>query len=356
MDRGISISGRVIDDESDCYVIAELGHNHQGDMQTALQLIREAAQSGADAVKLQKRHNRKLFTKAMFDSPYENRNSYGATYGEHREFLEFDAAQYRELMDCAASLGVALFATAFDPWSADFLAELGMPAFKIASGDLTNLPLLRHVADLGKPLVISTGGAAMDDVRRAFAAVSALNGEICLLQCTSGYPSEFHELNLRVIETFRREFPSAVVGLSAHDSGIAMPVVAYVLGARVVEKHFTLNRAMRGTDHAFSLEPVGLRKMVRDLRRARVAMGDGVKAPFESELKPLGKMSKKLVAARDLPAGQVLALADVAVKSPGGGGLAPYELDSVLGRTLLRPLAEDEALDWADLTDLNGLA
>lgn len=349
MDRRMTINGRVIDDAADCYVIAEVGHNHQGEMKTALEMIREAAQCGADAVKLQKRHNRGLFTKAMFDSPYDNRNSFGSTYGEHRERLEFDAAQYRELKDYAGSLGVALFATAFDPWSADFLAELDMPAFKLASGDLTNLPLLKHVAGMGKPMILSTGGAAMDDVRRAYDAISPINPQVALLQCTSGYPSEFHELNLRVIETFRREFPASVVGLSAHDSGIAMSLAAYVLGARIIEKHFTLNRAMRGTDHSFSLEPVGLRKMVRDLRRARIAMGDGIKAPFDSELKPLKKMAKKLVAARDLPAGHVLTVRDVAVKSPGDGGLAPFELDNVLGRTLSRNLAEDEALAFADL-------
>jgi sialic acid synthase len=144
-----------------------------------------------------------------------------------------------------------------------------------------------------------------------------------------------------VITTFRERFPDVVIGLSSHDSGIAMALAGYVLGARVVEKHFTLNRAMKGTDHAFSLEPTGLRKMVRDLQRARVALGDGVKATYKSEEAPLLKMSKKLVAARDLPAGHVLAREDIAIKSPSDG-LPPYELDNVLGKELRQGLREDE--------------
>ena len=150
---------------------------------------------------------------------------------------------------------MTFFATAFDLASADFLAELDMPAYKIASADLINTPLLRHVASTGKPVVLSTGGATLDDVRRGHETVAEINPQIVLLQCTAGYPAEWDELDLRVITTYRECFPAAVVGLSSHDSGIAMAVAAYVLGARVIEKHFTLNRALKGTDHRFSLEP-----------------------------------------------------------------------------------------------------
>ncbi len=342
MARSILLDGKLVDESSDCYVIAEIGHNHQGSLDTAMELVRQAAESGADAVKLQKRDNRAIYTKAMFDKPYENRNSYGDTYGKHREFLEFGRSQFLALRDYAKELGLTLFATAFDQGSADFLAELDMPLFKIASGDLWNLPLLRHVAALGKPMIISTGGAEFADVRRAVEAILPINRQLAVLQCTSGYPSAFEELNLRVIETYRREFPECVVGLSAHDSGIAMAVVAYVLGGRIVEKHFTLNRAMRGTDHAFSLEPVGLRKMIRDLKRTRVAFGDGVKQPLETEKAPLTKMRKQIVAARDLPAGHVLAMADLGFKSPLTTGLQPYDLELVLGATTVAPLCADD--------------
>jgi N-acetylneuraminate synthase/sialic acid synthase len=223
-----------------------------------------------------------------------------------------------------------------------------MPAYKIASGDLTNIPLLRHVAKFGKPMIISTGGGTLNDVKRVYDEIRPINPRIALLQCTAGYPPAWEELNLRAIETYRELFPDVVVGLSSHDSGIAMGPVAYVLGARIIEKHFTLNRAMKGTDHAFSLESPGLRRLCRDLKRTRVALGDGVKRRYDSEASPLTKMGKKLVAARALPAGTVLTTADVAIKSPGDG-LPPYEFDKVIGKRLTKALAEDDAIRSADL-------
>jgi len=180
-------------------------------------------------------------------------------------------------------------------------------------------------------------------VNRAYDAVMPINPQLCLLQCTAGYPAAFEELNLRVITTFRERFPQLVVGLSSHDNGIAMALAAYMLGARVVEKHFTLNHTWKGTDHAFSLEPIGLQKMVRDLRRARVAMGDGVKRVYDSEVTPMVKMGKQLVAARDLPAGHAIRREDIAIKSPGGG-LQPYEIDKVIGRTTRAALKADDAI------------
>ena len=348
MERKLVIQGREISEDSDCYVIAEIGHNHQGSLKTAKELFIAAKECGVDAVKLQKRDNRALYTQEMYNKPYENENSFGATYGEHREFLEFGLAEYQELQGFARELGLAFFATAFDFKSADFLAELETPAFKIASGDLRNIPLLKYVAGFQKPVVVSTGGGTIDDVKRAYDAVMPINTQLCILQCTAGYPCAFEEMNLRVISTFREQFPDIVVGLSSHDNGIAMVVAAYVLGARVIEKHFTLNRAMKGTDHAFSLERAGMRRVVRDLQRARVALGDGVKATYSSERTPLLKMGKKLVAARDLPANHVLSLDDVAIKSPSDG-TPPYELDRVLGRKTLRPLREDENILFDDL-------
>jgi sialic acid synthase len=349
--RALRIDEFEITDDGDCYVIAEIGHNHQGSVEKARQLFDEAKACGAHAVKLQKRDNRGLYTREMYNKPYENENSYGATYGEHREYLEFGKPEYEELKAYAAEIGITFFATAFDLASADFLAELDMSAYKIASADLINTPLLRHVAEAGKPMILSTGGATLDDVRRGYETVAEVNDQVALLQCTAGYPAEWTELDLRVITTYRECFPSAVVGLSSHDSGIAMAVAGYVLGARMVEKHFTLNRALKGTDHRFSLEPVGLRKMVRDLRRTRLALGDGMKTMYPSETEPIVKMAKKLVAARNLPAGHVLRLEDVAMKSPGDG-LPPYELDRVVGRTLRHPIATDSALTFELLEEL----
>jgi N-acetylneuraminate synthase/sialic acid synthase len=341
--RKIIINGQTIDDTTDCWVIAEIGHNHQGSVKTCMEMFKVAKECGANAVKLQKRNNRSLYTQAAYSKPYDNENSYGATYGEHREALEFGESEYRELKAYAREIGVTMFATAFDFASVAFLAKLEMPAFKVASGDLKNIPLLTAMAHVGKPIVLSTGGGTMEDVNRAYDAIMAINPQLCLLQCTAGYPAAFEELNLRVIATFRERFPQTVVGLSSHDNGIAMAVAAYILGARVVEKHFTLNHTWKGTDHAFSLEPIGFQKMVRDLRRVRVAMGDGVKRVYQSEVTPMVKMGKSLVAARELPAGHALSREDIAIKSPGGG-LQPYEIDKVIGRTTRTALKADETI------------
>ncbi len=348
MSRALTIDGITIDDDSDCYVIAEIGHNHQGDLEKCKQMFKAAKECGAHAAKLQKRDNRALFTRQMYDSPYNSENAYAETYGAHREFLEFGRDEYQELQAYAKELGITFFSTAFDHKSADFLADLDMPAYKIASGDITNIPLIKYVAEIGKPMVISTGGATMMDVERAYEAVMPINSQVCIMQCTSGYPPEWSELNLKVIDTYRHDFPDIVIGFSAHDNGIAMPLVAYTLGARMIEKHFTLNRAWKGTDQAFSLEPVGLRKMVRDLERARISMGDGRKHRYPSEEKPLFKMAKKLVAARDLPAGHKVTAEDIAIKVPNDG-LPPYEVDRVIGRELKHAMTEDQDFKLEDL-------
>ena len=341
MTRKLTIDGFTITDESDCYVIAEIGHNHQGSVEKAKELFKTAKECGVNAVKLQKRDNKSLFTKAAYYRPYDNRNSFGATYGEHREFLEFGKKEYVELQQYSKEIGVTMFATAFDFPSADFLAELDMPLYKIASGDLKNTPLLKHVAKIGKPMIISTGGGTMEDAQRAYDAIMPINQQLCIMQCTSSYPAEYEDLNLRVIETFREQFKDVTIGLSDHENGIAMAVASYVLGARTVEQHFTLNHTWKGTDHAFSLEPIGMRKLVRDLRRLKLALGDGQKIVKPNEVTPIVKMSKKLVAAHDLPAGHKLTVSDIAIKSPGDG-LPPYELDNVIGKTLKISMLEDE--------------
>jgi N-acetylneuraminate synthase/sialic acid synthase len=350
MNRELSIDGVRIADDAPCYVIAEIGHNHQGDVQKAKELFRVARLCGANAVKLQKRHNRTLFTQEMYDSPYHSENAFGATYGEHREALELGHDAHEELIAYARQIGITMFSTPFDIRSADFLEGFDMPAYKIASGDLTNTPLLWHVASFGKPVLLSTGGADMADVRRAYETIRPLNDQIAVMQCTAGYPPAWEELNLRVIQTFREEFPDAVIGFSSHDSGIAMALVGYVLGARIIEKHFTLNRAMKGTDHAFSLEHSGLEKMVRDLKRAHIAMGDGVKRRYASEEKPLLKMAKKIVAAHEIAEGHVLTEEDLAIKSPSDG-LPPYELGKLLGKPVRHAMREDESISFADLRE-----
>jgi N-acetylneuraminate synthase/sialic acid synthase len=347
--RQIVLDGTTVNDDSDCYVIAEIGHNHQGSIKKALEMIKVAKNCGANAVKFQKRSNRTLFTKKLYNLPYENENSYGPTYGKHREALEFGIEEYRVLIDYAKEIDITLFATAFDFESVDFLANLDMPMYKIASADLQNTPLLKYIAAIGRPVILSTGGGDMNDILRAHETIMPINRQLCLLQCTAAYPiEEYEDMNLRVISTMRELFPDNVIGLSDHENGITMALVSYMLGARIIEKHFTLNRAWHGTDHAFSLSPNGLRRLTRDLHRTRIALGDGKKRRLKCEEKPLEKMSKKLVASRKLPAGHVLTEDDIAIKSPGDG-LPPYEFERIIGKTVIRPLDEDDDILFDNL-------
>jgi len=207
--------------------------------------------------------------------------------------------------------------------------------------------LLKYVAKIGKPMVISTGGASIEDVDAAIATIKEEGAPLAVLQCTAAYPPKYEELNLNVIKTFRDRYPDVVVGYSGHDSGIAMSLAAYILGARVIEKHFTLNRAMKGTDHAFSLEPDGLRKLVRDLDRARLALGSGLKETYPSEKEPLIKMGKKIVAIREIKSGEVISQNDLGYKSPGDG-LSPALAGDVIGKRSSRLIHAGETLTVDD--------
>ena len=337
-----------VSQESQPFVIAEVGHNHQGDLETCKKLIKAAADSGASAVKLQKRDNKELFTPEAFNSPYLSENAFGLTYGAHREFLEFSEEEYLECISFAQECGILFFATAFDLRSAEFLNNLNVPAFKIASGDLKSIPLIEYVAKFGKPVIISTGGGTLEDIDNAVSILERAGVSYAVLQCTAAYPPKFEELNLRVIPEFMKRYPNAVIGYSGHDSGIAMPLVAYILGARIIEKHFTLNRTMKGTDHAFSLEPQGMRKLVRDLERARLALGDGNKTIYESERAPLIKMGKSLYASRDIKNGEILTASDIEMRSPAQG-LSPNLISSLIGTRVSRDFLKFEPFLSSDL-------
>ena len=293
--REITIWGRRIADDEPCYVIAELGHNHGGSLDTARQMIAASADAGVSACKLQKRDNATLYSPSMLRMPYENPASFGATYGAHRQALEFSLSQIEACQVEARKHDIAMFATAFDEHSADLLMRMPVqpPAIKIHSGGLTDYPLLRHVASYGVPLILSTGGGDQADIDQAVQTITAYHSQLAILHCTASYPvTNYREMNLRCIQTFRDRYPDLVIGWSCHYSGIALSMMAYTLGARILEHHFTLNRASKGTDHGFSLEPVGMKKLCRDLARAHEAMGDGVKRFYPSEYGPISKMRR----------------------------------------------------------------
>jgi sialic acid synthase len=344
--REIQIGSYLINDSSDAFVIAEVGHNHQGNVELCEKFFYSAARAGASAVKLQKRENKALYTKDFYNSPYVSENSFGKTYGEHREFLEFSKSEYTHLQKVATDLGLIFFATAFDFASADFLLELGVPVIKVASGDLKSAPLLSYLSKSGIPLIISTGGATFGEIERALDDVNP--SRVALLQCTAAYPAEPSEMDLRVITQFRETFPNTTVGLSSHDRGIAFPVVAYALGARIIEKHFTIDRSMKGTDHAFSLEPTGMEKMIRDLQLTRLALGDGRKKVYDKEKEPIRKMSKMLVYSNALQEGTELTKEHFSLKSPNDG-ISPQLMNQLIGKRLAIQVSEAQVVSFEDL-------
>lgn len=308
--RRLTIGSARLSDASPAWVIAEIGSNHGGDVKTACDMIRIAASCGAGAVKLQKRQNATLYAPELLQQPYENEHSYGPTYGTHREALEFSRTEYVICQQEAVRANVEFFATAFDEPSVDFLVALGVPAIKIASGGLTDAALLGHAASTGIPLILSTGGGTEADIDAAVNIITRHRTSLALLHCTAAYPvRDYAEHNLRCIVTLRERYPELLIGWSGHDSGIALAVMAYTLGARIIEMHFTTNRANKGTDHAFSLEPSGLQKLTRDLRRAHAAYGDGIKRFYPSEVGPIAKMRRrvlvdgtmKITGAKDVP-------------------------------------------------------
>ena len=323
------------------FIIAEIGNNHQGSIETAKKMIKAAKDCGASAVKLQKRNNKKLYTKHLYNQVYDNKNGYGTTYGEHREFLEFGKKEYMELKNYAESLDIIFFATPFDFDSVDFLEEIGVPCYKIASADLVNTPLQKYIAKQDKQIFLSTGGGTIKDIIRACETILSINKKLCVLHCTMSYPTDISDMNLNVIPKLIKQFPELIIGIFDHQHGIDSATIAYMLGARVFEKHFTLNHSWAGTDHSFSFMPEGLRKLIRNINRIPKMLGDGNKQLLESEKKPLKKMGKSIVAIANLPKGHKLTEKDIALKSPSGG-LPPYEMDNILGKSLKKELLEDE--------------
>lgn len=292
--RELTIGTHRITDDSETLVVAEIGNNHQGSLDRCLQMIQVAAECGAHAVKLQKRDMRhwEAADPESWHRVYNSEHSYGRTYGEHRAFLEFGKAEYRACQSFASDRGLLFFATAFDIPSLDFLVNLDVPAVKVASGSMTNYRLLEAIASCGVPAILSTGGCTIEDVDAAVRIFDEAKRP-AVLHCVSLYPCEAKDMNLRAIGVLRERYPEHVIGMSDHQSGIALAPVSVALGARIVEKHFCLRRTDKGTDQAFSLEPVGLRKLCRDIRRTHEALGTGVKVLLEGEKAALVKQGRR---------------------------------------------------------------
>lgn len=343
--RTLQIADYHISDESKPFVIAEIGANHQGSIELCENLFELAAKAGVDAVKLQKRENRELFMPSMFNQPYIGPTSFAPTYGLHREYLELNLEQYKHLQKFATKLGLIFFATATDKKSIDFLIDLNVPAIKIASADLYSTPLIRYASKFGKPLIMSTGGSDLSNVDRAMSFVDPR--KVGLLQCTATYPANAADMNLNVISTFRKRYPNTVIGLSSHDRGISFPVIATVLGARIIEKHFTSDRSLKGTDHSFSLEPAGMERMCRDIKNTLEAMGSFEKNVNPAEIPIIKKFGKMLVYRKSLEPGKIIAEEDIEIRAPMEGEPA-FRFDEIIGKKLSKKVIELTPVKFSD--------
>jgi N-acetylneuraminate synthase/sialic acid synthase len=347
--RTIQIGQRQVGEGQPCFVIAEGGVNHNGDPRLAAELVHIAARCQADAVKFQKRTIHELLTREALERPYRHQNSLGATYGEHRQKLELDESEWYRLRDLAVRLGLEFMGSAWDRGSADLLEALDSPAIKLPSAVLTDLGLLDYVARKGRPMVVSTGMSSLQEVDQAVDRILRHTDQLVLLQCTSAYPSEFVDVNLRVMDTFRQRY-GVLVGYSGHERGISVTEAAATLGACVVERHFTKDRTLAGPDHAASLEPTGLQKLVRDIRQIEMAMGSGEKTIAPAEVAVRARLGKSVVAAEHIVAGSVIDAAMLTAKSPGDG-IPANQLEELIGRVAAVDVACDavlprEALGW----------
>jgi sialic acid synthase SpsE/sugar phosphate isomerase/epimerase len=342
----IKIGERLVGDDQPTYIIAEIGVNHNGILDLALQLIDVAVDAGADAVKFQKRNLEQLYAKKYLD----NANSGEKTLRYLLPILqqvELPDHAYYKIVEYCRKKGITFMCSAFDPESADFLETLDIPAYKVASADLTNLPLLDHLVQKGKPLILSTGMSRMEEVELTVNFLQEREAEFALLHCNSTYPAAFEDINLRFMDQLRRF--GVPVGYSGHERGIAVSTVASALGASIIERHVTLDRTMDGPDHAASLEPQGFRKMVRDIRQVAEALGTG-QEKFISRGEILNRevLGKSLVAARRIEPGETITSQLVAVKSPALG-LSPQHYSDLIGHVAERSIEEDEPFLERDL-------
>ncbi len=345
------LDNTIIREDSECFVIAEIGNNHQGNVKKCLDMILAAKNSGASAVKLQKRNNKELFTKEFYNSNYDNINSFGKSYGKHRDFLELGEDEYKEIINFCDSIGITFFCTPFDFSSLEFLEKINLKLYKIASADVDNLELIREIAKTKKPIIISTGGSSYEEIESAKNEICKYHRNFSILQCTSQYPAEFNNLNLNVITELKKRYPENIIGYSGHDNGIAMAVAAYVLGARIIEKHFTLNRTWKGTDQVFSLTPEGMRKMIRDLKRTKAAFGNSEKKLLECEKKYLYKLKKSIKVINQLSKGTVIKREHLCFKCPGDG-VSPSKVEHFIGKKVLRNIEKDSSIKYTDIEDI----
>lgn len=342
----INLDGIPVGNDYPTFIIAEIGQNHNGEVKLAKKLIDMAVDCGASAVKFQKRDIPSELTKEAFDRPYDNPNSFGKTYGEHRMFLELDEKQHLELKEYATAKGITYFCTPCDVPSVELLERIGCPFYKVASRDLTNIPLLEALGQTGKPVIISTGMASLEDIDVAIDALGLGKDKLMILQCTSQYPCALENVNLKVMDTLKEKY-GLITGFSDHTSGVVVSTAASVMGAAIIEKHITLDRTMKGTDQPGSLEKAGLAKLVEYIRACEIAIGDGVKEVNPATAAAKIKLARSVTSRVNIAKGTILTDELICLKSPGDG-IKWNNRALVVGKKALKDIKADVTLKEED--------
>lgn len=342
-DEKISINGFEISRESPTYVIAEAGVNHGGDMNLAKKLVDVAVDAGAHAVKFQAFRTKSLILENVSKAPYQqettdNKESQSLMLKK----LELSKNHYKELKDYCEHKGIAFLITPFDEDSLEELEEVGVEAYKIASTDTTNLPFLRKIAEKGKPIILSTGMCYLEEVERALMEIHQVNRQVILLQCTANYPIRDEEANLNVLHTFQSF--NAILGYSDHSVGLGAALYAIPMGAKVLEKHFTLDKDLDGPDHRASLSPKELKAFMAQVHKVDKYLGSAVKKPTESEMATRQSLQKCLVSFKTIKKGEVFSEENIIAKRTGGEGISPIKYYEVLGKKASRDFEKNEII------------
>jgi len=345
----VKIESRQVGLRQPCFIIAEAGVNHNGEVELAKQLVDVAVQAGADAVKFQTFKAKNVVSKTAPKAGYqEETTDLAESQYEMLKKLELTEQDFSELMDYCKQRDILFISTPHDQESIDTLEELGVSVFKVGSGDITNLPYLRYMAREGKPIILSTGMSTLGEVEEAVNTIfSEGNQDLILLHCVSNYPAAVEDCNLRAMRTLETAF-DLPVGFSDHTLGIEVSIAAVAMGAKVIEKHFTLDKEIPGPDHKASLEPGELSAMVHGIRKIEKALGNGIKKPAKRETNTIAVSRKSIVAKINITEGEVITADHLTIKRPGTG-IKPGYFDSIVGKKARRDIEADTVLSWKDI-------
>ncbi len=348
--RVIQINGKKIGHQQPVFLIAEAGVNHNGDLSIAKKLIDLAFQAKVDAIKFQTFITEKMILKTTPKVEYQKDSSNDQeNFYELLKKLEFTKDDFKVLRDYSLEKGLVFLSTPFDDTSVKWLEELNVSAYKISSGDMNNFPLLELIASKKKPILLSTGMATLLEVKESIEFIKSKGVEdIVVFQCTTNYPAAIEELNLNVIDTFKKEIPNIILGFSDHSIGIEASLAAIGKGVKLIEKHFTLDKNMNGPDHKASMDPKDLVNWVESVRKVELALGKSEKCPSKSEIEISKIARKSIVVKRDLMKGHIISKEDLIIKRPGYG-IPPTEINNVIGKKLKHNALIDTLLKWDDL-------